>query len=209
MVFNFSGHVSAASLHVEFLVGYFIGAEYTTDLPQAAIVERAHVIVICQHSCLAWPGCYLGGSWFWGCRCRISRSVGVLYKSCVLVQICAVLSWLISLPKLHKVANDFKRFIVYCDACLCGGVDGHHFGFGGGIDDEACLYGILGESIRFSVQMFCICGQDSKVICKVKIFKLARESIGCLNVYRWLFFASITVRNWMGERMQRGCRTPS
>ena len=45
MVFNFSGNVSAASLHVELLVGYFIRAEYTTDLPQAAIVERAHVIL--------------------------------------------------------------------------------------------------------------------------------------------------------------------
>ena len=40
-MFNFCDHVSAASLHVEFLVGYFIGPEYTADLSQAAIVERA------------------------------------------------------------------------------------------------------------------------------------------------------------------------
>ena len=40
-VFNICDHVSAASLYVEFSVGDFVGPEYTADLPQTAIVERA------------------------------------------------------------------------------------------------------------------------------------------------------------------------
>lgn len=34
--------------------------------------------------------------------------------------------------------NDLNWLIIYGDACVSIGVDGHHFGFGG-IDNEACL----------------------------------------------------------------------
>lgn len=40
--------------------------------------------------------------------------------------------------QVYKVINNLNRLIIYGDACISIGVDGHHFGFGG-IDYEACL----------------------------------------------------------------------
>lgn len=51
-VFNFCGHVPAASLQIKFLVWYFIGWEYTADLSQVTIMEEADFVhlVIHEHS---------------------------------------------------------------------------------------------------------------------------------------------------------------
>lgn len=40
--------------------------------------------------------------------------------------------------QVYKVSLNFKRFIVYGDVYLFGGVDGHLLGFSG-VGDEACL----------------------------------------------------------------------
>ena len=43
------------------------------------------------------------------------------------------------------------------------------------VDDEAWLLSIPFETISFLLWMFYICGKESKIISKVKIFKLAIE----------------------------------
>ncbi len=43
-MFDFWDHILAASHHRELVIWYFIGLEYTADLPQAAIVEWTDIV---------------------------------------------------------------------------------------------------------------------------------------------------------------------
>ena len=131
-------------------------------------------------------------------------------RCCMLVQVCqdVILCSIVLVNQTSQVTQSRQRsssgaLFIVMDGFGIDGIDG--------IDEEACLYGILGESICFFMQMFCICEQDM-VLCKVKIFTVAGRvhwMPQCLSVV--VFDNVSTVRPSLsgqqsGRGWVRGCR---